>query len=701
MSVIQIPVFDGGLVTYADPEDINPNSATSSVNFETEEHGKLVKRKGRADGTTMTGDNISAIQKWSIQDLSAPLWIYYEYQEGKIKSCAANFSSPAEIKELANTVSEIDISNYGRALRFANGTTNKAGIYQKIDRKYFFGGNTFDSFDYDDAAPSFPGVWDPQNITEIGTGVKQSGHYYYKFVPVFDGNQEAPLPESFSYHAMTNNNKSLRTAFKMKKGTGSTGGVKDFNERITAIKVYRSYSTTATGNIDPVYYHVFTIPLNTKSTHDDILASQAVSPLDNMLYVSGNISDEPSGWGSLSGSGAKGLILGTYTTNNTVNGNQITHYFSESSWPGNTWGGLFTLVTSTGSASSVTQTAHKIFNGAYTIAIKDQNNDWNVEFSANEGGFAGKNVIYKSTFDYHAGEAAGNVVYNSSITGMEHVVVDSMERALKLDSDTDQTSDFAVDITKGYRYAISGDDVTLYFYDYDLNDQGLHPLGNKTKITVNHKYSTYLGSRQFVGNVRLDPDGDAEDHEDWIIYSELGQPDVLPITNFIQIKDIQGGAITGLTTHLGNLIVFMERGVYRLEIPSSDPSNWSLIESEENIGCTAPDSIITIGGQTFFAGNDNAYVMDPGFNIYPITTPIKDVYQAKSNIEQSRFFYDVKKGRMLCRFGSDKQNIYSFDVQRSKEGQAIWYTLDMGSTDVADIFAIDENLDVYSITNGV
>jgi len=143
----------------------------------------------------------------------------------------------------------------------------------------------------------------------------------------------------------------------------------------------------------------------------------------------------------------------------------------------------------------------------------------------------------------------------------------------------------------------------------------------------------------------------------------------------------------------------MERGIYRLDVPSTDPSQFSLMESEENFGCIAPNSIITIGEQTFFASNDNAYVIDPGFNISPITLPIQDTYQDKSNLEESRFFYDPIKRRMLCRFGSDTQNIYSFDINKAKAGKAIWYQLDMGSTDKADLFAIDENLNVYSITN--
>ena len=138
----------------------------------------------------------------------------------------------------------------------------------------------------------------------------------------------------------------------------------------------------------------------------------------------------------------------------------------------------------------------------------------------------------------------------------------------------------------------------------------------------------------------------------------------------------------------------MEKGIYRLDVPSTNPANFSLMESEENFGCIAPNSILQVGSDLFFAGTENAYVIDSGFNIFPITEPIKDIYQAATNIENSRFFHDPKKNRILCRFGDDKQNIYALDILRQA-----WYQLDMGSTDVADLFAIDESLNVYSITN--
>ena len=690
MSLIQIPIFDGGLVTNADPEDIDKTAAIVSTNFETDVPGKLVKRQGRAASVEISGDLVNQIVKWTSQDLAASIWVYYETQNDKLRKCAANFTSAADIKTLDATTTHVQINNFGRRLRFATGIMNKAGIYQKIDRKFFFGSKDLSGnnavFDYDNAVPTLPGVWENQAITEIGAGAKAPGFYYYKFVPVFDGNQEHPLPEGFSFAEITNESKTLRVGLKVNKGSGSTGGVENFNPRITAIKVYRSYSATATGNLDPVFYHISTIPLSTKDGHEDDIGTLSVEPMDNKFYFSNLVNND-------------GVTVDDGMVNAWGSGNTFTIHFNatanDSGYEVDTSADFptdnrFIMNNSWGTTDK--------FNTVWTLKEDDTQNNNQYYSYFNRGGFCGKNCVVNTNWAWHSGEMDGAVLYSAS-PAIEQVVIDSMDGALKLSDDLTQTSAFTATLTDGYRYEISSDDITIHFYDYALNDQSLHPLGNKTKVTVNHKYATYLGGRLFVGNVRLDPDGDSEDHQDWIIYSELLQPDVLPIVNYIQIKDSQGGQITGLGKHLGSLVVFMERGVYRLDVPSTDPSQFSLLEEEENFGCVAPNSIITIGSQTFFAGEDNAYVIDPGFSISPITEPIKDVYQGKSNLEQSRFFYDPKKSRMLCRFGSDKQNIYSFDIRQSRSGKAVWSQLDMGSTDVADLFAIDDNLDVYTITN--
>ena len=679
MSLIQIPIFDGGLITHADPEDIPNTAATESKNFELDVPGKLAKRTGRGSATTMTGDHPGQMMKWVNPKLAAAVWLYYETQTHKIRTCAADFGTNTDVKALTHTnenpVPDIQINNFGHILRFANGLYNKPGIYQNIDREYFFGGyDPAAALVYDDAPPSYPTTWTYGTITdEINSnGTHAAGFYYYKFVPVFDGIQEAPFGETYAYKEITGTGKGINVPI--------TFNTANWNKRITSIKVYRSYAATATGDLEPVYYHIKTIPISTKSTHEDNDAYTA-SYIGNVVYQKDfNFSSyEPSGsthyWIKV---GSDWYHIADSLSSNT-NVAIVDKYYNSGSletfagfadgdeiWDGN-WG----IYTGTSTAVTNYENASAVASGT--------------------DGYAGRNVVFNDSWDWAPLERND---WTATVGSQTQKIVATITKAVKVNSQfTAYTSNGTATLNDGYYFTISGTNVTLVISDWGVADGSLHPLNALDKVAVNYKYGVYIGGRNFVGNVRLDPDGESEDHEDWIIYSEIQQPDILPIVNYIQIKDTQGGAITGLSKHLGDLIVFMEKGVYRLDVPSTNPGNFSLMEAEENFGCVAPNSIVNVGGSTFFAGKDNAFMLDAGFNIEAITEPIKDIYQAATNIENSRFIYDPKKNRVLCRFGDDKVNIYALDINLGA-----WYQLDMGSSAV-DLFAIDESLNIFSITN--
>ena len=164
----------------------------------------------------------------------------------------------------------------------------------------------------------------------------------------------------------------------------------------------------------------------------------------------------------------------------------------------------------------------------------------------------------------------------------------------------------------------------LNFYDKGLVDGAVHPFG-ETINEVNYTYSQILNGRNFVGNVMLDPSTTAEVHRDWVMFSELNQYDNIPITNFIQLQDLQGGDITGMATILNDLVIFMERGVFRLSVPTATPSEWTFAEAYENVGCVAPKSIVEYNGSGFFLQETTTITLDPNFNLIPIGTPIQDI----------------------------------------------------------------------------
>ena len=164
--------------------------------------------------------------------------------------------------------------------------------------------------------------------------------------------------------------------------------------------------------------------------------------------------------------------------------------------------------------------------------------------------------------------------------------------------------------------------VTIGFTDKGEADGSLPTVPSGTITELRWLYSENHGGRMFVGNVILEPSGINEYYPDMINYSEAGMPATIPIGNFIRIRDPEGGGVQGLKSMGDSLIVFMEYGIYRLRVPSIDPSTYSVLESNEFIGCIAPRSVVKVEDKVYFCGNNNIYQIDANFNIKAIGSAI-------------------------------------------------------------------------------
>lgn len=666
MPLITIPIFDGGLITNADPEDIDKTAATESLNFEIDVPGKLKKRQGRDTGTTISGTHLTQLHRWSNPAEGTAKWLGYESQNTKLVTLSDSFvSTDISGGNLSSSATDVQILDMNNQVRFANGRDDKAGVFQYIDRQFFFGGwAPTAAHVYDSVTPRIPSsmTFTYGSISEVSTGSNGTGHYYYKFIPLFDGNQEGIVEGGRAYYNLTDANKTLKLPLTLDTG--------DFNKRITALKVYRSYNAS---DVAPVYQHIATIPTNSKSTHSDkesltanvgfVLYDPDKSWTSATLYSPGEMDNEFVQFGG----------AGNYYQVDTTYSNYLTIKTGGTN-PG--------PITSDGSG------------GALGYSIESDSTGSGTQ-SDSGSGFCGKRFLFNNAWTYSVGER-NNWIADDGTSELH--ISSSDKRYFVVHADCSTGTAVSITATDGYAWTVSGTTVTLNFYDGGLTDGAYHPLDGKDKIIVNYKHAVYTGGRLFAGNVKLDPDGDAEVHKDWIIYSKLLQPDVLPIANYIQIQDMQGGEIRGMSSLMGDIVVFMERGVFRLGVPQSNPGSWSLEESLPNIGCKAPNSIIKIGDGIFFAGQEHAYVLGANFEASPLSEPIRDVYQGVSNIQNSRFVHEPKKNRLLCRFGDTKQYIYALDLARLAAGKLVWNKLDMGS-DAVDIFAIDENLDVYTTEN--
>jgi hypothetical protein len=313
----------------------------------------------------------------------------------------------------------------------------------------------------------------------------------------------------------------------------------------------------------------------------------------------------------------------------------------------------------------------------------------------------GDDVVASTDFDLGSEDGAvGWVSQIGGVTGGIQVVKKNLRYAYQnsgsgLSASTTQT----VHVNRSYGWKDVSGNSQFWFLDLGDPNGAVHPTG-ETSLNVNYTYSVNLEGRQYVAGVALNPSAENEIHEDWVMFSELNQPDVIPITNYISIPDLQGGEIKGLARLLGDLVVLQSRGIFRISIPSASPTSWSLSESESNIGCIAPDSIVEYDSGVFFAGKDNMYYLSANFEAIPITTSIKDVYQMTAYLENTRAIVDVKKNRLLCKFGNSNSTVYALDLTKKSQGIEHWSKIDNSGSKNADLFTINENLRVYAVESG-
>ena len=667
MPTIKIKKF-GGLITNADAGDISPENASDDKNFDIDVHGKLKKRQGRkalAD-SPVSDDNFSGVTYWkNPKDSANPKWLIHGNQGAKKRAYStSNWTEDTSVQFTSNHFG--GFINMHDKVRMPNGHDYSASVLQYIDREFFFGAwQPTAALDHSAASLSYPSTWEYQTITEDATGTNSTGYYYYKFVPIFDGHQEAVLSSSYSRHELTNANKTLKIPIKF--------NTSDWNKRITAIKVYRSYSPTSTGDIEPVYYHIKTIPVNTESDHED-------REVYNSSMHGGFVYDPDFDFSSYSD--------GTYWIYS------VNNLYRISSVPTN----HIAIVDKVHDNSSL---------GTYT-GIEDDDKLWAETYEIYAGTSSAPPDIESTsaTADGSNGYAGRDVVYNNSIQSSDAqykdwvasigsnniVITDSQDDVLKLNANVSSYSNsISVYLQDNYYYGVSGSLITLNFYDYGLLDGSSHPLEGKTKIDVNYKYGVHMNGRMFAGNVKLADDDEV--HEDWIIYSEFQQPDVLPIANYIQIQDSDGGSIKGLIQNGNNLVVFMDNGIFNLSVPSANPAQWSLIEAIEDVGCRSPHSIIKVGSTVFFGGDDDMYALGADFSLTPITGPIRDKYQAEMPHSESRFIYDKKRNRIICRFGNSTAKLYCYSLENSE-----WTVID-ATGDTVDLLAVDSDNNVYTFRN--
>jgi hypothetical protein len=689
--VLEIPIFDGGLITNADAEDIPKNACIDTNNFDIDVQGKLIKRKGTTTSSTLSGVNLKYIYKWVNSKLPSPssYWIAYDTLANRLVRYDSDWTNQTVIKTFSSSQPiYVEIVPFSNRLRFGFDDKQDPSIYEYIDREYFFG--LYDpsaSFNYDTAKPKQITLTTFENYTKQANGNCPVGYYYYKIVPVYDGMQEPALPDTYAKYYNT----SASGVIMMKAEFTTT----DFDKRITALNVYRSFSSD--DQTAPVYYLQKTIPTNTKSTHIDnkgATNSSSTTGKKQIICMGGDSDTDFSDintWATTSGFGNSNfdrvyITIGStaydWTDDASEGGNKFTYTSSS----------VLTL------NSSASEPDNK-FDDDVTITRADATNNQNA--SETRRVYCGDRLLHNASWDWEQNEVSGYHALISFSSNNDRFVVASNGPLVQVSSGISVSgTSGTVTLTNGYKWSVSGSTVTLI---YDDNNQAVSRLHNLTtdKNDIRYRHGKYINGRYYQANVVLDPSDENEVHNDFIMFSEIQQPDVTPITNYIQLKDSQGGEILGLRQVGDSLVVFMENGVYRLRVPSTDPRSFSLKEAEENIGCVSSRSIVQVGSYVFFASKDDIYALTPSYEIQPCGSSIRDIWQGKANKESTFGIYDPIKHRVLYVFGNDTEDVYAIDTEKFMYGgKEVWNHYEFPHTDhKIEDFGIDENLQLYLFHN--
>ena len=214
----------------------------------------------------------------------------------------------------------------------------------------------------------------------------------------------------------------------------------------------------------------------------------------------------------------------------------------------------------------------------------------------------------------------------------------------------------------------SGTNVRVVCQDFNLEDLGESTIQSVFSNRVNAQHAVKLKGRLFMGDIVLNPEDKAEDHPDWIAYSELNQYDVRPVSNVINLDDREGGAVTGLAVLFGRLIIFKPQAIFIMNVSDpADPNTWSISESKFSIGNIAPEGVVEVHDSVYFVFHDGIYAVTSNTVADSTKTPsvmdkislsIEDQFLLANSKKDIKGVYDQKNNEILYSWGVSNAGFY-------------------------------------------
>jgi hypothetical protein len=210
---------------------------------------------------------------------------------------------------------------------------------------------------------------------------------------------------------------------------------------------------------------------------------------------------------------------------------------------------------------------------------------------------------------------------------------------------------------------------------------------------------TMIRGRRIVGSMRQPVNGS---YEQFVFRLAAAQPhsngtwnnDVFgqDLASHIDIRTKQADAVMGLEELNSGLVVLKQNSLHYIDFGGGRMASWTMRVANDEVGCIAKRSVVSVPGGIIFAGKDNIYFFD-GVNTVPIATPFKSDYQALSSKVnfQGAFFAKLNQYRMI---DPNTGLVYIFNLQSKS------WTLDstVSSGSVNDLFSTPDGEILYTLS---
>lgn len=222
-------------------------------------------------------------------------------------------------------------------------------------------------------------------------------------------------------------------------------------------------------------------------------------------------------------------------------------------------------------------------SSTYAIQIGD------IALTAVSSGTGGQGI----TFQYLSGGTAGHETVSVSTKAITVTIADGISTATQIVTALTASSAASALVTASTLNGTAPQSVSDATTAIPLVPTGAPPIG---RIGIVWQNTFFFGGGQ-QGTTQ---------YPSRLFFSNLGDPTTYPASNFIDVESpYSDEPITGFAILYGNLIIFKRFSIYILQ--GAPPDNLVLTKLNASIGCTNPESVVSVDNLFYFISDRGLY----------------------------------------------------------------------------------------------